>query len=507
MAPAATALKNMETRSGLKRGQADDSWTGDAKANDTPSKRCKSSPTQAKRTGLATPSSPQLTEASNTSDDLASLLYSPQVTAKIWGVAQQGFNSPSPPTLFPEYTKPGGTKYVYRELDFWTSGFFPGSLYLLLERQQKYAHRLRALNPTNTDQEPHPLQLDFACKWWTETLHPNALMTTTHDLGFMICPWARPAWDLRRDARAFETTIAAARSLYSRYDAKVGSLRSWDICVTKRYSFLSPDDGFLVIIDNMMNLDLLFWAAAQLNDPDMHAAAVQHARTTRRYHVREDSSTCHVVVFEPATGAFRSRITNQGHADASAWTRGQAWAIAGFAQTYGWTREAEFLDTAIACADYFLAELPESRIPPWDFRARGEGPQPTDTSAAVIAAYGMLLIHEALLGLGRESGYLDHALSIMRAVASTHMSGASTYRKTARKLQTVEQGEVNETVGIEVDMGEECETILGGATINNYEFAPRRWANHGLVYADYFFLLFGNKLLEMGLDVKLIGSL
>ncbi|KAF3356918.1 hypothetical protein VdG1_03476 [Verticillium dahliae VDG1] len=343
MAPAATAIKDMDLRSGLKRGPPKGSWSNDIKIEEMPSKKNKTSPTQPQRTGLATPSSPQLTDASAPSDDLASLLYSPQVTAKIWGIAQQGFNSPNPPTLFPEYTKPGGTKYVYRELDFWTSGFFPGSLYLLLERQQKYGHR--------------------------------------------------------------------------------------------------------------------------------------HARTTRKYHVREDSSTCHVVVFEPDTGAFRARITNQGHADGSAWTRGQAWAIAGFAQTYGWTREVEFLDTAVACAEYFLAELPVSRIPPWDFRAPGEGPQPTDTSAAVIAAYGLLLIHEAFVALGKESGYLEHALSIVRAVTR-----------------------------IEVEIGAECETILGGATINNYEFAPRRWANHGLVYADYYFLLFGNKLLEMGLDVKLMGG-
>ncbi|PNH77378.1 hypothetical protein VD0001_g102 [Verticillium dahliae] len=512
MAPAATATKDMDLRSGLKRGPPKGSWSNDIKIEEMPSKKNKTSPTQPQRTGLATPSSPQLTDASAPSDDLASLLYSPQVTAKIWGIAQQGFNSPNPPTLFPEYTKPGGTKYVYRELDFWTSGFFPGSLYLLLERQQKYGHRVRTLlsgaggSADQQDPEPHPLQLEFACKWWTESLHTNALLTNTHDLGFMICPWARPAWDLRRDARAYETTLTAARSLYSRYDIRVGSLRSWDVCITKRYSFLTPDDGILVIIDNMMNLDLLFWAAAQLGDAAMHAAAVQHARTTRKYHVREDSSTCHVVVFEPDTGAFRARITNQGHADGSAWTRGQAWAIAGFAQTYGWTREVEFLDTAAACAEYFLAELPVSRIPPWDFRAPGEGPQPTDTSAAVIAAYGLLLIHEAFVALGKESGYLEHALSIVRAVTSKHINGPSAYRRANRKIQTVEQGEVTETVGIEVEIGAECETILGGATINNYEFAPRRWANHGLVYADYYFLLFGNKLLEMGLDVKLMGG-
>ncbi|KAH6695099.1 unsaturated glucuronyl hydrolase [Plectosphaerella plurivora] len=470
-------------------------------------KRTRFSP-RVKKNGLTTPTSPGSVQQA---DALVSLLYSTSLTTKIWGVAEQGMPSLTPPTLFPEYTMPGGTKYVYRELDFWTSGFFPGCLYLLLERRQKYAHRLSQLRSgDDAGDEPHRLHLEFACKWWTETLHANAKLTYTHDLGFMISPWASLAWDMHRDARAYQTMLTAASSLYNRYDENVGCIKSWDFCITKRYSFTKPEDGFLVIIDNMMNLDLIFWAAKELGDQKMHAAAKKHAETTRAYHINpEDNSTCHVVIFEPDTGAFRARITNQGFSDTSAWTRGQAWAIAGFAQTYDWTRDVSFLETAMACADFFLRELLASKIPPWDFRAPEEPgkTKPTDTSAGVVAAYGMLLIHEALLGLGREDArnWLDEALDIVRAIGMKHTNGPGTYRKKQRSVQTVEHGEVVTDVGLEVDMGDECETILNGATINNYEFAPRRWANHGLVYADYYFLLFGNKLLEMGLDARLAG--
>ncbi|KAI8275623.1 hypothetical protein K4K60_008536 [Colletotrichum sp. SAR11_57] len=429
------------TTTGVKRGRAGFEST----MNGTASKRNKVYHEHAEETdGLTTP--PLLTNSSEI--PFSYMLFSTKAAAKIWGVAQQSFSSPAPPTLFPEYTKPGGTK--------------------------------------------------FACTWWTENLHPNAHLTTTHDLGFMIFPWARPAWELNHDRRAFESAITAAKSLYSRYDNTVGSIRSWDVCVTKRYKFLDPSKDFLVIIDNMMNLDMVFWAAAQLGDQDMYNAAVKHAETTRTHHIREDFSTFHVVNFEQKTGVPKEKITNQGYSDTSSWSRGQAWAIAGFAQTYSWTRDVSFLETAISCAEYFIAQLPSTWIPPWDFTAPKDEPQPPDVSAAMITAYGMLLIHEALSSLGRESTYLKHAIKLIRATCSVHMNGGGRYLKSKRTIDTVEHGTVEEDIGWNVDGEGEPETILNGATINNYEFAPRRWANHGLVYADYFFLLAGNKLLEMG---------
>lgn len=253
----------------------------------------------------------------------------------------------------------------------------------------------------------------------------------------------------------------------------------------------------------MMNLNLLFYASSKTSDVNMFNAAIEHARTTIRTHIRPDGSTTHLIVLDPQSGNVKQRLTNQGYSHTSCWARGQAWAIAGFAETYTWTHDIAFLGTARRCADYFLQRLPESGIVPWDFDALEiEGfPQPPDVSAAVIAAYGMLLIHQALMALQQRSVYLEAALSIMKTVCEKHINPKAKYSKVTSLVDTVEHGQV-EVPLISVDIGE-GDTILNGATINNYEFAPRRWADHGLVYADYYFLLFGNKLLEMGLGPTL----
>lgn len=248
----------------------------------------------------------------------------------------------------------------------------------------------------------------------------------------------------------------------------------------------------------MVNIDMLFWTASELQDKEMYEVAVNHARKSRECHVRPDFSTAHVAHFDPVTGAFRSQITNQGYSDESSWSRGQAWAITGFAQTFKWTRDVSFLETAQSCADYFLQHLPDSRIPPWDFTAPKTTQQPPDTSAAIIAVYGMLLIHEARVERGEESRYFAEALEILKNVCARHLNSPDKFESHQVPLDTVESFQLEHQAKIGVENCNTSETILGGATINNYEYAPRRWANHGLVYADYYFLLVGNKLLEMG---------
>lgn len=249
----------------------------------------------------------------------------------------------------------------------------------------------------------------------------------------------------------------------------------------------------------MLNLDLLFWAATENRDPHLRDIAIAHARTSQKHHIRPDSSTYHVVNFDQATGAVKERMTNQGYSDESCWSRGQAWAITGFAQTYSWTHDASFLATARNCANYFLEHLPANGIPPWDFSAPLTTDTPTDTSAAVVACYGMLLLHEALTALGEPSPYLKATLHILSSLCTSQLSPAAHFHSTPVNIASAEHGISPESGTLEVDMGSGPETILLGATINNYEFAPRRWADHGLVYADYYFLLVGNKLLDMGI--------
>lgn len=260
-----------------------------------------------------------------------------------------------------------------------------------------------------------------------------------------------------------------------------------------------------------MNLGVLFLVSQHTNDKAMRDIAIQHARTTTKTHIRADASTTHLVVMDPSTGEPRSYLTNQGFSHTSCWSRGQAWAIAGFAETYSYTQEVEFLITARRCADYFLDQmtLRKDAVVPWDFDApcattseAGEldgVPCPPDTSASVIAAYGMLLIHRALVARKECSHYLTAALRLVGAVSEHHMNPEAKFTTgTETAMETVEHGSVRVRSGLGVDMGY-GDTILNGATINNYEFAPRRWANHGLVYADYYFLLFGNELLKMDL--------
>lgn len=325
-------------------------------------------------------------------------------------------------------------------------------------------------------------------KWWTQGLHSQSQRCDTHDLGFMIQPWAELGWRLDGDQECLNSLISAARSLASRFDPKVGCIRSWDVCVTRRYSFLDPSQNFLVIIDNMMNLDVLYYVSGLIGDQKLAEIATTHALTSMQAHIREDNSTCHVVDFDPATGDLRARLTNQGYSDTSCWTRGQAWGIAGFAQVYHRTKDEQFLRASKRLADYFMKRLSDDNIPDWDFDAPKPGPK--DTSAALVAVYGMLLLHEAEVSLGQTNLtnglYLDSALRILSAVVTTCLSPAA-------KFVTTSCGDE------EVDLGDGAEAIVMHATINSHEFAPRRWADHGLVYADYFFLLVGNKLLDFGL--------
>lgn len=415
--------------------------------------------------------------------------------------------------MFPEYTGKDRASYVYRSLDFWTSGFFPGSLYLLLERLIKYPQvkpGYQSAKQNGNSSIPHPLQLEYLCKWWTANLHQNALKRDTHDLGFMIAPWAMKAWELQRDAAAYNSLVLAAHSLASRFNATTQCLQSWDICVTNRYSFTDPSKDFLVIIDNMLNLDLLFWAARETSNTSLYEIALSHAKTTQKHHIREDNTTFHVVNFDAKTGNVKAKFTNQGFSDDSCWARGQAWGIMGFMQTFGWTGDKSFLDTASALADYFLAHLPADGVPYWDFTAPVTATSPRDTSAAMVAACGLLLLHKPLKGTPEGDRYLRAAIDLVDATVTKFLNPPTLRLQTTPSSSKVLVYPEDYLDGRDSDGFDKLsvvdqltskprDTILDGATINNYEFAPRRWSNHGLVYADYYFLLFGNMLLELDL--------
>jgi unsaturated chondroitin disaccharide hydrolase len=244
----------------------------------------------------------------------------------------------------------------------WTSGFFPGCLWAAHEWSGAALWRTRG-------------------EAWISALEGESDDTSTHDVGFKIFPSFEPAWRLTGDDADRLVVLEGAASLATRYSPIVGATRSWN----------GPTSAdFRVIIDNMMNLEILLWGARNGGDPAWRAMAVSHALRTRAEHVRADGSTYQIVNFDPATGAVKWKDTHQGYAAESTWSRGQAWAVHGFTMVFRETGDARFLETARAAADYFLAHLPADHVPYWDLDLPSTAGEPRDSSAAAIAAAGLL---------------------------------------------------------------------------------------------------------------------
>ncbi|RDL31325.1 Uncharacterized protein BP5553_09534 [Venustampulla echinocandica] len=442
-------------------------------------------------------------------------LFAENVAAKIWKVAVRELEKENPPTSYPEYVTTSGplaNTYTMTEADFWTCGFFPGSLYALLERAMKYPSAL----PIPTALRPNFItQLAALSRDWAEPLHAMAKRTDTHDMSFIIQPALRMDWELTGNARSLESVLTAATSLASRFSEKVGAIRSWDDTENARYTFDNMEEDFLVIIDSMCNLDLLYYAGAHTGEQRLIDIATTHAHTVLKAIVRDDWSTYHLIDFDSKTGAIKQQLTNQGYRDWSTWSRGQAWAILGFAQTYTWTHDPVFLTAAISLADYFLTRLSQVAIsgkyihpyvPLWDFDAPAAPTPPRDSSAGMIAANGLLILHQTLLGAGRADDAVRFLAAVRRIVADTLELSLATKSAFVVPIAhpTAESG-TYPTV-IEVDDGRKegegvvvFDAILKNATANNNEFSYKIYSDHGLVYADYYFLELGNKLLRMGL--------
>ncbi len=204
----------------------------------------------------------------------------------------------------------------------------------------------------------------------------------SHDLGFLYTLSARAQWQLTGSAAARQLAIDAAERLITRFHPKGEYIQAWG-------ALNDPVEGGRMIVDCLMNLPLLFWASHETGDPKYADVAARHARTTLRYLVRPDDHTYHTFFFDQATGAPLGGKTAQGYADDSLWSRGQAWAIYGFALASDWMGDREMLDVACRLADRFWKELGDAPVPLWDFRVPPDGPQKRDSSAGAIAACGM----------------------------------------------------------------------------------------------------------------------
>lgn len=315
------------------------------------------------------------------------------------------------PLVFPRTTDDAG-KMITTDMYEWTSGFFPGSLWYLYE----YTHN-------DTDKS---LALE-----WTERLEPLQYYTDNHDLGFMTyCSYGN-AFRLTGNEKYKMVLVQAARSLMTRFNAKVGSIKSWNGFQgwhgnnKQRYCF--P-----VIIDNMMNLELLFFASKVTADTTFKHVAMTHALTQMKNHIRKDYSSYHVVCYDSVTGKVLTRQTAQGYADNSTWSRGQGWGIYGFTMCYRFSKDPRFLRTAQGMADWFLdnKNLPVDKIPYWDFNAGQTGytpgdsshalalkSKPRDASAAAVVASALMEL-STYTAVGKAEKYKKAAVQILHSLAS-----------------------------------------------------------------------------------------
>lgn len=246
----------------------------------------------------------------------------------------------------------------------WCSGFFAGNLWQMYQYAHTQFWRENAVSNT---------WLIESAKW-----HRG-----THDLGFMIGDSFGKAYLLTGEQSYRDVMLQAARTLITRYSDKVGCIRSWDHNADKW--------KYPVIIDNMMNLEMLFEATKLTGDSTFYKIAVKHADTTMKNHFRDDYSSYHVVDYDPQTGKVRMRVTAQGYSDDSFWSRGQGWALYGYTMCYRYAHDARYLAQAKGVAKFLLTlkNMPEDGIFYWDMKDPQIPNAPRDASAAALVASGL----------------------------------------------------------------------------------------------------------------------
>lgn len=284
-------------------------------------------------------------------------------------------------------------KDVSSDSRWWTSGFFPGTLWYVYE---------------NTG---NPEVLEYA-KLYTSRVEREKYTTDNHDVGFMLYCSFGNGLRLTDDRSYEEVLLTGARSLATRFDPAVGVIRSWDHSTDKW--------KYPVIIDNMMNLELLMWAAEYSSDDSLRQIAVSHADRTLENHFRPDYSSYHVVSYDPATGKPHAKNTHQGCADESAWSRGQSWGLYGYTCMYRFTKDDRYLQQARNIAEYLIhhKNMPEDGIPYWDYDAPDIPDTPRDASAAAVMASGLIELSGYVEGKEAEE-YMAFAEKQVRSLASS----------------------------------------------------------------------------------------
>ncbi len=288
---------------------------------------------------------------------------------------------------FPQSTKPDGSPNN-KTSDWWCSGFFGGSLWYIFEQTQ----------------DP---KWKAAADKWTMAVEKEQFNTKTHDLGFMLyCPFGN-GYRLTKNEQYKNIMLTGAKSLATRFNPSVGLIKSWEK-FDKVYTY--P-----VIIDNMMNLEFLFWAAKESGNKNFYKLSVTHADNTIKHHYRPDYSSYHVICYGE-NGEVLAKKTHQGAADESAWSRGQAWGLYGYVVMYRATKDPKYLNQARNIAKFILnnPNLPADKIPFWDYSKPGEE---RDASAGAIAASALFELSGYTKG-NEKLNYIKQATTMLETLAS-----------------------------------------------------------------------------------------
>ena len=260
-------------------------------------------------------------------------------------------------------------KDVSSDSRWWCSGFFPGCLWYLYE------------NSNNQELKKY-------AQFYTSRIEREKYTTDNHDVGFMLYCSFGNGYRITKDSHYKEVLLTGARSLSTRYNPKIGVIRSWD---WNREKWQFP-----VIIDNIMNLELLLWASENSDETRFKDIALSHANKTMEYHFRSDYSSYHVVSYDTITGKPHIRQTHQGFSDESAWSRGQAWGLYGYIYLYRETKDNRYLQQAVHIANFIInhPNMPKDYIPHWDFNASDIPNAPRDVSAASVIASALVQLSD-----------------------------------------------------------------------------------------------------------------
>jgi unsaturated chondroitin disaccharide hydrolase len=331
---------------------------------------------------------------------------------------------------FPDYYDPKAGRWAVN--GGWTEGFWTGILWRLWSYTGQDRFRTWA-------------------RRYTRALARAKADFTDHDLGFLFYYSCVLENALTGDPAMVEPALAAARRLADRFNPAGRFIRAHG-------ALAEPDRAGYAIIDTIMNLRLLFWAHGLTGEARLREIAVATADTIAAEYVRPDGSTCQVVWFDPATGAVVRKATHQGYHETSCWSRGQAWAIYGFAQTFKATGDARYREIAATLACYFLERLPADGVAAYDFLDPAPD-APKDTSAQAIAAAGLLALAELSTGTERR-GWLDHAGRLLSPLCGRYVIAPAPGRETSRGF-------------------------LGGGC---YFLARNRGVDSELMFGDYYYL-------------------